>query len=151
MSSVNTAMLVDFSLSVDFDVEDGYRNLELLIFGAGSNYIKVFARLKWNVVPCDALDEDDGLKSGCKYTEGITGWILLSDHDSCWRSDGVGNLLFTFRQRLSSIEWLHAKNGWFTALKLDHAEIDALRSLWQHRTYQKISEQEFKFPARAKG
>src|SRR5271157_6011394 len=90
MSSIDTAMLVNFRLAIDSEVEEGYRHLSLLIFGGGCNYIKVFARLKWTVVELSALNDDEAPSNS--YTEGETPWILLSDHDSCWRSDGVEHL-----------------------------------------------------------
>lgn len=147
MSSFDTAMLVNFRLAIDTSVEEGYRSLSLLIFGGGSNYIKVFAQLKWTVVELHALDGDD--EPSKSYTKGETSWILLSDHDSCWRSDGVEQVIRHFGDRLSMIDYLGSTNGWYTARKLREDEIKSLEQLWRHRTYQKLGDLEFHFPVTA--
>jgi hypothetical protein len=143
LSSVDTAMRVDFRLAVNSAVEEGYRHLSLLIFGAGSNYIKVFARLRWTVIEIADLDGDDNIRK--PYTEGETPWILLSDHDSCWRSDGVERVIAQYSDRLSTLEWMGSSNGWYTAMKLTEDEIKSLAKLWRNRTYEKLWDLEFQF------
>ncbi len=43
------AMKVSFSLSLDYDKEEGYRNLDILIF-APMNYVGVLVRERWTIV-----------------------------------------------------------------------------------------------------
>lgn len=100
----NKGMKIGFKLNIDHDREEGFRNLEVLIFGGGSTYISVFARLNWTVVPVEGLEEEDGLRPGFDYTKGETPWVHFSCHDSCWTSDGVENILYRFRDRINILD-----------------------------------------------
>lgn len=106
------AMLVSFRVKVDYDVEEGYRHLDLLIWGP-MNYVAVMVRERWNVVrasdlvPHPDFEGDTCIREGSEgYVEGDTGWKLASYHDSCWRSDGVDNVIFGNRHRITGIDSL---------------------------------------------
>jgi len=89
------AMLIEFGISLDYDKEEGYRSLELMIF-PNSRYVQVWTRETWNVISLtDLTNEGDAVPlPGKDYVEGATEWKLLSDHDSCWRSDGVQRFVY---------------------------------------------------------
>jgi hypothetical protein len=97
------ALKVVFSLTIDHEKEDGYRFLDLIIYGP-MNYVGVYARERWNVIPLEDLeDEDDGgPKPGKNYVEGAEKWKRIAYHDSCWRTDGVHRLLFENRLKITS-------------------------------------------------
>lgn len=83
------AMLVEFDKSIDHDKEDGYRHFELMIYGP-ANYVQVWVRETWNVIPLDDLEynaeEDESfVKPGKSYDKGASPWQLIGDHDSGWR------------------------------------------------------------------
>jgi hypothetical protein len=126
------AMQVKFSLSPDYDREDGYRDLTILIFGGGSNYISVFAKLDWNVIALDDLtdEEDPDVKPGRDYVKGETPWVLQCHHDSCWR-DSINSLLWEYRDRVSTIDSLfNGATGWYKTVPVDESmtnELDAIR------------------------
>src|ERR1700722_7192684 len=75
----NQAMLIKFSLALNYEIEDGYRNLHILIFGGGYNYIGVYAKADWTV-----SDGERGTDAFV-YTKGETPFVLYGYHDSCWR------------------------------------------------------------------
>jgi hypothetical protein len=140
-TAADRAMLVKFSLNIDHEVEDGNRHLELLIFGNESNYIKVFARLDWRVRQSGEFDQPDGAEA-----EGKTPWVLLADHDSCWRGDGVESLLSSFQEQISCIDSLFTTDGWYSTKKMTASEIGELRDLWTNRTQANLKSLEFHFP-----
>jgi hypothetical protein len=151
-TSPTNAMKVTFSLNRDFNVEDGYRDLDILIFGGGSNYIKVYARLRWNVVANEGVDvTGNTLLDGYGYVEGATPWRLYSDHDSGWRTDGVEGIIWTFRDRLSAIGTGFSR--WYTVESLSPEEVKWFmngRARREHDGFSKeIQEDEFKFPTKA--
>jgi hypothetical protein len=78
-----------------------------LIFHRPSNYTKVF----WHVVY-------DGFIPDYKIPE--DGWVMESDHDSCWTSDGLSMPLFKVRQELVGKfdEKLGPKLSWFVSFGL---------------------------------
>ena len=96
------AMMVSFALSLDYDKEDGYRHLDILIYGP-MNYVTVLVRERWTIIPIDELDGDDSLKPGCDYREGDSGWFLAAYHDSCWTSDGVQSTIYKNRDRINCL------------------------------------------------
>jgi len=153
-SSRDKAMQITFSLSADYDKEDGFRHLKILIFGGGSNYISVYGMTDWNVIENDALtDEDDPhVKDGRDYIEGATPWVLYGCHDSCWR-DAVGRLLREFRERISTIDYLfNGATGWYTVVPITETAgkvLGKINSAWydSHTKRQKLSDLEFHFGA----
>jgi hypothetical protein len=91
------SMVLTFSTSVNDEVEDGYRYADLVI-RAPTNYVQVWGRARWNVIPAEDLEDDgDGsgdchVKPGKDYTQGATEWKMLADHDSGW-TDGIDRFL----------------------------------------------------------
>jgi hypothetical protein len=133
-------MKLKFSLSPDYDIEDGYRNLEILIFGGGCNYISVFARLDWTVIR-NEWSSGDGLLPGKEYIEGRTSWVLRCCHDSCWR-DAVGSLLHEFGGRITSIDWVFG--GWYKTVPVSDEERKMFSSMSQSDRID-LADLEFKF------
>lgn len=93
------AFLFSFKTSLDYAKEDGYRYIDVVIYGE-MNYVGVWIRKRWNVVALDDLNygpdgEADGLKPGKKYEEGSGPWVQVANHDSCWR-EGVDTALRGF-------------------------------------------------------
>lgn len=83
------AFLVTFSLSVDYEKEEGHRSLEVL-YWAPMNYVQVWQREVWNVIPVEELEElGDGeysvKKTSTGYQKGESPWKKRADHDSSWR------------------------------------------------------------------
>jgi hypothetical protein len=112
-------MKITFRLCVDYDKEEGYRFLDILIY-AENNYVAVMARERWNVIPVceleyDEKSEDTVIKKNSKgYREGCTEWKLVSFHGSCWR-DGVYNILR--HEGISHIDTL--STGWYEKIEMD--------------------------------
>jgi hypothetical protein len=79
-------MLLSFRTARGKD-EEGYRHADLFI-SAPCNYVEVWVRTRWCVIPIEDLEEGaDGetyIKSGKDYTKGESEWTLVSCHDSCW-------------------------------------------------------------------
>ncbi len=87
------ALLVTFSKRLDYDKEDGYRNLDLLVY-APFNYVQVYWRERFDVCPLGLLEGDEDT-----YTSGKTPWVCLADHDSGW-TEGIEQF---FREHQSEI------------------------------------------------
>lgn len=90
------AFVMRFTKRVDHDKEDGYRDFELMLF-APANYVQVWVRETWNVIPQEDLEynekeEESFVKKGKDYVKGATPWQLIGNHDSCWR-DSVESFL----------------------------------------------------------
>jgi hypothetical protein len=121
------AMLIQFGVNIDYDKEDGYRGKDLLIW-AKSNYVQVWQRDNWNVISLEDLeDEDDGgPKAGKDYQSGHSEWKFMSDHDSCWRSDGVDQFVFNNRDILTIFRG--SFSNWYT-LVTPPPELEQLRQL----------------------
>jgi hypothetical protein len=122
-TEMDRAMHVRFSVPIDTEKEEGYRYLDLAIY-APMNYVQVWTRDAWNVIPLDELayEDDDGeafvIAGSPGYREGASVWKLLADHDSCWR-DGVRSLLQQHRNKLSSFSG--AK--WFTVVPVTSLQL----------------------------
>lgn len=88
------ALLVSFSKKINYNTEEGYRQYDLLI-QAPMNYVGVFYRECWDVIPLEALVEtDDGdTEATTDYTKGESPWQSLCYHDSGWREEGVQEFL----------------------------------------------------------
>jgi len=140
-SSTDKAMHVKFSLSTSYAIEEGYRNLHILIFGGGSNYISVFAKLDWNVTPISDEENEP------EYTQGQTPWVFYGCHDSCWR-DAVHIIIWEFRERISSIDWVFG--GWYKITPMEDKYLEDSRNAHYKKrrrqsSWQKVSELEFHF------
>lgn len=79
------ALLVEFRASIDYDKEDGYRYIDLLLY-ADANYTGVYVQERWDV--WSVQDETAAEK-------GKSEWQCLSYHDSCW-TEGVERFLYDF-------------------------------------------------------
>lgn len=149
----NKGMKVTFRLHPDFDREEGYRNLELLIFGGGSNYISVFARMDWTVVPVEGLADEDGLKPGFDYTRGSTPWVHFSHHDSCWTSDGVESVIRLIKDRISILDSRYER--WYETVEISDEELESFRRITSDTRNGKATHAhnfgslEFRFPTTA--
>jgi hypothetical protein len=100
------AFLVSFSIPTDYDKEEGYRHLDLVLY-AEFNYVSVYTRERWEVISVDDLEEGDdaGVKPGKDYTKGDSGWNLIGSHDSCWR-EMVQDFISTNASRLNTFNSL---------------------------------------------
>lgn len=89
------ALKLRFKTGTDYSKEEGYRWVEVVIY-APLNYVQVWVRTSWNVIPLEDLEDDgDGdtfVKKGKDYNEGESAWEKIADHDSCW-TDGVDRVL----------------------------------------------------------
>lgn len=102
------ALLIPFNASIDYDNEDGFRHVDILLY-ALTNYVQVWMRKRWDVIKLedmeDAGGDDDEMvpKKGKDYTKGSSEWELVTDHDSCWR-DGIRNILDKNRKDISGFD-----------------------------------------------
>lgn len=88
---VPCAMLMSFSIPTAPD-ENGFRYLDVLIYGP-QNYVGVYTRQRWNVIPeADLGPDDEGPLPGKDYDKGESPWTCVSYHDSGWRA-GVEKIL----------------------------------------------------------
>jgi len=129
-------MLIEFDLKPDWDVEEGYRHLKIFIFGGGSNYISVVAKLDWTVIRNEWINGDDGLVEGKDYIQGETDWLYFSYHDSCWRSDGVEKLLWKFRDRILGLRTDFT--NWYQVVDIGD------KNMWRKPRDQRYNSHEFK-------
>ncbi len=110
------AMLVSFSARIDHDKEEGYRQIDLLIYGP-MNYVQVWTRKRATVIALEDLEDGDdgGIKPGKDYTTSATEWELLCDHDSGWRTDGVQDFL---RKNERDINGFDSPGDWYTSVPI---------------------------------
>jgi hypothetical protein len=153
LSEPNKAMQIRFKMNPDFDVEEGYRNLSILIFGAGSNYITVMAKMDWTVIQNEDINDDgEGLKKGKEYTKGETPWVPFSCHDSCWTSDGVESIIQRFRNRINCMD--SRFDRWYETLTLTPEQIEDFNQITRDTLEGKLTHSckfetlEFKFPVK---
>ena len=107
-----TGMLITFFLATDYEVEDGYRHMQLFIY-AEMNYVSVFVREHWDVISVDDFDYKGGEQRLKKDTGGRvlghSAWRLASCHDSCWRQDGVESVLDHYTNQIRGIDTRFSK------------------------------------------
>lgn len=100
------AMLLSFRIDTNYKIEEGYRHLDLMIY-APHNYVGVFVKEKWDVIPKEDLecgdDFDPVVKKGKDYHKGQTRWLMEGYHDSCWR-DAVNRVLWDNRDRINMLD-----------------------------------------------
>lgn len=109
------AFLVEFKTRIDYDKEEGYRYLDLLIYGP-TNYVQVWTRTRATVISMGDMEEDDGEmvpKRGNDYVESATEWEIHSDHDSCWR-DAVQRIIFENRNNILTFGF--ALDEWYKVI-----------------------------------
>lgn len=94
------ALLVEFRTPTDYDIEDGYRYIDMLIY-ADANYIGVYVRDRWSVWSdqgagpgCDCSDCAEGAEIAT--VSGVSEWRCLAYHDSCW-TEGVERFLCNWK------------------------------------------------------
>lgn len=115
-NSEKKALHIRFRTTVDYNKEEGYRYLDLVIF-APHNYVQVWIRSSWNVIPQDELVYDEDLDDTViarfseGYRSGSSGWELIHNHDSCWR-DGVRNVIQGRHGRLTGLDCI-LKENWY--------------------------------------
>lgn len=128
-----SALFVPFRTTIDYDVEEGYRFLDLMIF-APMNYVAVLSRPRWNVIALDDLifeeDGDSYVKPGKAYDEGAGEWELLSYHDSGWR-DAVRRFLTRHAEDIRGFSGL---SDWYETVALDADAIDEVDRLVREQT-----------------
>jgi hypothetical protein len=120
---VQQALLVRFSSRINYDTEEGYRHVDLVLY-APYNYVQVWVRERWNVIPLEDL-EDDGngdtyVKRGKNYQEGASDWRCIGDHDSCWR-EAVQSFLKDKSKEITGFEAI-AVNDWYSVVP--HASLN---------------------------
>lgn len=129
-----TGMKITFRLKTEYEVEEGYRNLEVLIYSE-FNYVAVAVRELWTVIPLDELEYEDGepyiKESSIGYRKGDTGWKLASYHYSCWR-EGIQEILRDNNDRILGIDTLFIK-GWYQKIEMDSDLLDTLEKLIDDR------------------
>ena len=115
--SEETWFRVEFETPVDYDKEEGYRQVEMVLY-APHNYVQVWVRTKWDVVPVEGIEYDESgynsLKEGFDYNKGASEWQMIANHDSCW-TDGVSDVI---RGKFGKIEHLNTigQDSWYTRL-----------------------------------
>jgi len=101
------ALLVSFRLPINTDKEDGYRCLELLVYGP-MNYVGVYVRQTWDIISLDDLDfDDDGdgcPKPGKDYVKTTTAWEQICYHDSGWRTDGIDRIIQMYEDQILGLK-----------------------------------------------
>lgn len=110
--NLGSALIVRFNAKVDYNVEEGYRFVDLAIHRAGTT--KVYYRHRWDVIGIDDLQYDIqgdvSVKLGRGYRRGADSWTCLSSHESGWRSDGVEGFL---KQNEHLITTLCTYRSWY--------------------------------------
>lgn len=116
--SERKALVVKFSTNPDFDKEEGYRWLELALY-ASHNYVSVYVRKSWCVIPLEDLEDDgDGdtrIRKGADYSKGVEPWTRVCHHDSCWR-DAVRNVLSDPNNKINLIDMNHLDDQFYTLI-----------------------------------
>jgi hypothetical protein len=114
-NAVEYGMKITFDLSLhDYDIEEGYRHLEILIYGP-ANYIGVYVREDWTVIPINEIKSNgEGLRKGKDYRKGKNDWVNVSYHDSGWR-DGIKNVLDKYEDKIN-----HVRNNdnWYEKIQI---------------------------------
>ena len=108
------AMQVEFRLHGNYEVDPEYcyRHLKLRLFAEG-NYITV-------MLYEDEINGNDG--------DSNTGWLLVADHDSCWR-DGLQDVLRLYENCIAYMETFFQADGWYTKHPMTEEEIKYARAL----------------------
>ena len=141
-------MDLKFGIHIDHEKEDGYRFLEMRIFGY-LNYVTVAVRESWTVIPIDHLEynEDAGeleIKEGFDYEEGQTPWMLISHHDSCWR-EGVNDILKDYEDKIAVIK-NESFRTWYTKKDLKIEEVAEMNNLKDYSVYREFKKNNLKNP-----
>lgn len=116
-SSSPKGMLLTFRMATG-PTEEGYREKELLLYAPG-NYVGVYVRETWDVIPREHLgyDEESGdeyVKKGYAYEKGASEWVLKSYHDSGW-TEAVENFL---RENQKGLNGWASGPSWFSIVPI---------------------------------
>jgi len=118
------ALKVRFKTATDYDTEEGYRFVDLVIY-APMNYVQVWVKKSWDVIPTDDLEYEDGesfIKKGKSYIKGSDPWTKIADHDSCW-TEGVDQVLKGEFGKVTTLDNIHSDHWYeiveFSSLKTD--------------------------------
>ena len=106
------AMQMNFKLhEEDYKSDPLYPGAQLLIFAA-SNYVGVYYR------ESKARDE-------------FSPWIHRSDHDSCWKDDGVSRFISRYRDRFATLDWHDGlcNNKWYSKIQVSEEFYKKLRTI----------------------
>ena len=143
-----SAMKVVFSLTNDYDVEDGYRHLEILVYDFGNRYVGVFGKADWNVIRNEWSDGYT-LDAGHEYVKGATPYVLYGHHDSCWR-EAVETILREYEKKIVLIDCVFG--GLTKPIRVDDdlkkllkGVITATPGYGGHGVRAKLSDLEFQF------
>ena len=124
------AFEIRFRTKIDYDKEEGYRWLTMRIYGP-MNYIAVFTREEWNVIPQDELEYDEETtdsnikEDSIGYREGKSEWKKEVYHDSCWRTDGVHRVLWENRDKIQGVDGPE----WYRIVELSKEELEEIEQI----------------------
>ena len=138
------AMTVSFALDTDYNKELGHRQLDILIYGP-LGYTGVLVKESWDVVSIKDIDPEDEevLKPGCSYITGDTGWMLAAYHSSCWKTDGVQQVIYKNHER---INYLRSFTNWYDKIVMTPDLLQTFNSLTRNRdNYYEVDKNVFKF------
>jgi hypothetical protein len=120
------AFVVSFSTRLDYNKEEGYRYLDLVLY-APHNYVQVWVRSSWNVIALEDLNDDgEGLKPGKDYTEGESQWECIGDHDSGWR-ESVREFLYKNRAEILGFSSAAVFGEWYKVVDFSTLNIPNAR------------------------
>lgn len=116
------ALRIRFKTSIDHDKEQGYRFLDAVIY-APMNYVQVWVRKSWNVIPIEDLEYDDEgdacIKPGKDYIEGSGPWEMIADHDSGW-TDAIRDI---FNGKYGNILTFSSLGHWYEIVPFETLDI----------------------------
>lgn len=105
--SNRNAMLLNFNVVINNEIEKGFRNLNILLYSPDYK-VGVFVKESWNVtanknILVDAEDEYSTIiREGKDYIKGETRWLLSIYDDTYWR-DGIYQVLSYNYKRINGI------------------------------------------------
>jgi hypothetical protein len=124
-------MKLTFRLNLDYDLEEGYRHLQVLIYGV-MNYVGVLVKEDWTVIPVDELEEEDGVKKDCDYRTGETPWKMGCYHSSWGRTDGIDHILNEHNDRINGLDTL---DHWYGVVDLSDDLLHELTTMMTSQDY----------------
>ena len=123
--SPDVAFVMTMRTTLDYDKEDGYRYVDLLI-RCPQNYTQVWSRDRSSIIQLEDMDYDadgDGTpKPGKSYVKTAGDWKILADHDSCWR-EGVADFLGEYQNKVSVLD-SSADPSWFKVVPVATYKVD---------------------------
>lgn len=107
------ALKVTFRTRIDYDKEEGYRYMDLVVYAA-FNYVSVYVRERWTVLDINDISDEldpsgeNQIEEGKDYVDGSTEWRQIAHHDSGWRS-AISSFLFENRGAITGFDRSGAK------------------------------------------